>query len=100
MGEQNLKLKRKLVIQSFLPLFILIFISVAFREKPKSFSHKLQKSTTFCKLAKNKRAFERYFISYQTPFYLFIIMAHPVCIPVYLKYHNSMPYKFGQDDSG
>lgn len=26
MGEQNLKLKRKLVIQSFLPLFILIFI--------------------------------------------------------------------------
>lgn len=73
---------------------------VAFREKPKSFSHKLQKSTTFCKLAKNKRAFERYFISYQTPFYLFIIMAHPVCIPVYLKYHNSMPYKFGQDDSG
>ena len=74
--------------------------TVAFREKPKSFSHKLQKSTTFCKLAKNKRAFERYFISYQTPFYLFIIMAHPVCIPVYLKYHNSMPYKFGQDDSG
>lgn len=75
-------------------------LAVAFREKPKSFSHKLQKSTTFCKLAKNKRAFERYFISYQTPFYLFIIMAHPVCIPVYLKYHNSMPYKFGQDDSG
>ena len=26
MGEQNLILKRKLVIQSFLPLFILIFI--------------------------------------------------------------------------
>ena len=77
-----------------------ISTGVAFREKPKSFSHKLQKSTTFCKLAKNKRAFERYFISYQTPFYLFIIMAHPVCIPVYLKYHNSMPYKFGQDDSG
>lgn len=79
---------------------IIYTLSVAFREKPKSFSHKLQKSTTFCKLAKNKRAFERYFISYQTPFYLFIIMAHPVCIPVYLKYHNSMPYKFGQDDSG
>lgn len=77
-----------------------LLVGVAFREKPKSFSHKLQKSTTFCKLAKNKRAFERYFISYQTPFYLFIIMAHPVCIPVYLKYHNSMPYKFGQDDSG
>ena len=80
--------------------FLKNHIFVAFREKPKSFSHKLQKSTTFWKLAKNKRTFERYFISYQTPFYLFIIMAHPVCIPVYLKYHNSMPYKFGQDDSG
>lgn len=40
-------MKKRTFYATFLLFLTAIYTSVAFREKPKSFSHKLQKSTTF-----------------------------------------------------